>query len=192
MSIINNVNLNNNNLLINNINKFYNNNKEYWNQFLKIITGESKISLRVIDWYVTNYCKLNRVVYLVYNNNKLKRFNVYKEYKLELDSYSKKNFDPFCRRERIKVNMNNDKYIETTLGQLVFFRWLLPNNILEHIEKDFDIIISDMNARNSTSLKKRDKINMNANKTRKKREELSISAVKNIKKEYVEIILSFN
>ena len=47
-----------------------------------------------------------------------------------------------------------------------------------------------MNNRNSTSKRKID-IKSNHQKTRKKREELSISASKSIKKEEVEIIVSF-
>ena len=33
--------------------------------FLDIITGKSKISLRIIDWFVTNYSKKNNIVYYI-------------------------------------------------------------------------------------------------------------------------------
>ena len=79
-------------------------------------------------------------------------------------------------------------YIQTTIGQLNFFKWVLESNILSYIETHFDLIEKDMNRRNSTS-KRKDKINK---KTRKKREELSISASKSIKKERVDIIVQFN
>ena len=45
-----------NDLLMRNITSFYKN-EENLEKFLKIITGESKISLRIIDWFVTNYSK---------------------------------------------------------------------------------------------------------------------------------------
>ena len=49
-----------------------------------------------------------------------------------------------------------------------------------------------MNSRNSTSKNRQQNNTTNTNKTRKKREELSISAAKTIKKEMVEIVVSFN
>jgi hypothetical protein len=81
--------------------------------------------------------------------------------------------------------------IETTIGQLNFFKWALENNIIEYIEKNYAKIETDMNTRNSTSRRKTIEIKETST-TRKKREELSISATKSIKKEMVEISLSFN
>ena len=52
-----------------------------------------------------------------------------------------------------------------------------------------------MNDRNSTSKSKKEikeTINGSNNKTRKKREELSVFASRSIKKEHVEIVVSFN
>ena len=67
---------------------------------MKIINGESKISLRIVDWFVTNYSKKNFTVYETQQNT---RFKVYHDYKLKLKAYSKKRFDPFCRWERISI-----------------------------------------------------------------------------------------
>ena len=82
----------------------------------------------------------------------------------------------------------DDTFIETTIGQLNFFRWYIENKIIDYIETNFKQIENDMNKRNSTS-KKRTKIKMK--KTRKKRQELSVSAIKSIKKEKIEIIVKF-
>ena len=117
-----------------------------------------------------------------------KRFKVYTDYKLKLKAYSKKRFDPFCRWERITIPYDEENHIQTTIGQLNFFKWILENKILQYIQKNFETIEKDMNRRNSTS-KRKDKTNK---KTRKKREELSISASKSIKKEKVEIIVKFD
>ncbi len=45
-----------NDLLLNNLLDFY---KDHTNidKMLNIITGESKISLRIVDWFATNYAK---------------------------------------------------------------------------------------------------------------------------------------
>ena len=97
-------------------------------------------------------------------------------------------FDPFCRWDRITIPYKEDTYIQTTIGQLNFFRWALENKILDCIEKNLTKINNDMNNRNSTAKNRKDKKTI---KTRKKREELSISASKSIKKEQVEIIVDF-
>jgi hypothetical protein len=179
-----------NELLLNNLMEFYNNDA-ILTRMLKIITGESKISLRIVDWFVTNYAKKNFTLYDFENQNGEKiRFKVYFDYKLKLKAYSKKRLDPFCRWERISIPYKNNSFIETTIGQLNFFKWAIENKVIDYIEDNYDVIEKDMNNRNSTS--KRKEAIIDNSKTRKKREELSISASKSIKKEAVEIVVKFH
>ena len=70
-----------NDLLLNNLNAFYKIN-DNMDRMLKIITGESKISLRIIDWFVTNYAKKNFTVYTAKSGNNT-RFKVFYDYKLK-------------------------------------------------------------------------------------------------------------
>ena len=187
-----------NDLLLNNLIQFYKleNNLD---DMLKIITGESKISLRIVDWFATNYAKKYYTLYMIEPNfegglleesqTTAKRFKVYIDYKLKLKAYSKRRFDPFCRWERISIPYKNGTFIETTIGQLNFFKWAIENKIIKFIEENYDEIEQDMNSRNSTSKRKE---LVDNSKTRKKREELSISASKSIKKEKVEITVQFN
>jgi hypothetical protein len=146
---------------------------------------------------------------------------VYVDYKLKLKAYSKKRFDPFCRWDRITIPYKNGTYIQTTIGQLNFFKWAIENDIVQYIEQHYDTIEDDMNARNSTSKRSssssnsstasslssisstsssedmdianeaKSEIKSEKNKTRKKREELSVSAIKSIKTENVEVVVSF-
>jgi len=176
-------------LLLNNLLEFYKN-EEYLNKMLSIITGESKISLRIVDWFATNYAKKNFTLYTLSSDSSQKRFKVYVDYKLKLKAYSKSRFDPFCRWERISIPYKGDKWIETTIGQLNFFKWTIENKVLDYIDEHYDDIEKDMNSRNSTS--KRKELSASDAKTRKKREELSISATKSIKKEEVEIVVNFH
>jgi len=161
-------------------------------KMLRIINGESKISLRIVDWFATNYAKKYYVIYLIKQNNdtNFERFKVYDDYKLKLKGYSKKRFDPFCRWDRISIPYTNGSFIETTIGQLNFFKWAIETKVIDYIEKNYNEIEKDMNNRNSTS--KRKELLVDNSKTRKKREELSASATKSIKKETVEIIVKFN
>jgi hypothetical protein len=179
-----------NELLLNNLMDFYKDEK-YLTRMLKIITGESKISLRIVDWFATNYAKKNYTLYPISDTNgNTIRFKVYFDYKLKLKAYSKKRFDPFCRWDRISIPYKNSTCIETTIGQLNFFKWAIENKVIEYIEENYETIEKDMNSRNSTS-KRKDSIVDNS-KTRKKREELSVSAIKSIKKEEVEIVVKFH
>ena len=184
-----------NELLLNNLLEFYKENNNLQNM-LNIINGKSNISLRIVDWFVTNYAKSKFTTYNLHNKlNKDSRFNVYNNYKLQLKAYSKKRFDPFCRWDRITIPYFNNKikddiYIETTIGQLNFFKWAIENNVIDYIVNNYTEIEKDMNSRNSTSKKK--ELPQSNSKTRKKRQELSISATKTIKKEEVEIIVEFN
>lgn len=179
-----------NELLLSNLMEYYKKGDNL-SKMLNIITGESKISLRIVDWFATNYAKKNYTLYdMQSSSGECVRFKVYFDYKLKLKAYSKKKFDPFCRWDRISIPYKNDTHIETTIGQLNFFKWAFENQIINYIEEHYDVIEKDMNSRNSTS-KRKDAVIDNT-KTRKKREELSVSATKSIKKENVEIVVTFH
>jgi hypothetical protein len=158
-------------------------------RMLSIINGNSRISLRIVDWFATNYAKKN---YTVYNKPDNTRFKVYIDYKLKLKAYSKRRFDPFCRWDRITIPYNKLSLIQTTIGQLNFFKWALDNGVIDYIDSNYLSIENDMNSRNSTSRRALPiAIQSNNQKTRKKREELSVSASKSIKREEVEIVVEF-
>jgi hypothetical protein len=108
-----------------------------------IIDGHlnSKLSLRLIDWYVTNYCKNNNVVYSI---NKNEYFNVYMNYRAQLKAFKKIQFDPFRRRERIVFKFNETDYINTTIGQLNFFRWAIENKVIENLQNNIVCVEKDM------------------------------------------------
>lgn len=232
-------------LILADLMKFYRQNGNL-HKMLKIIKSETKTSLRIIDWFVTNYAKKNYTII----QNGAERFKVHLGYKQKLKAYNKKKFDPFCRWERITVpyDESGETLIETTIGQLNFFKWALEHKIIDYIEEHYDEIEKDMMNRNSMSKKNLKQsgiedigsvtvgdeesgteqehdpaqepnlekesststtqatspttatsatittihqVNSNS-KTRKRREELSISAIKSIKKEDVEIVISFN
>jgi hypothetical protein len=196
-------------------------------RMLSVINGTTNISLRIMDWFVTNYSKKHYTVYDLIGTTGAagpgipsKRFKVYVDYKLKLRAYSKKRFDPFCRWDRINVPYKNGTYIQTTLGQLNFFKWAIENEVIRYIQENYSAIEADMNIRNNTSRKIAKshqtssttidgcelKIQMTppesapeaadtataTAKQRKKREELSDSATRSIKKEFVNIVLTFD
>lgn len=186
-----------NNLLLQTLLKFYNRDNNL-NNIIPIINGDSKISLRLIDWFVTNYSKKNNIHYPLYltptgkitvNHNTPnqihKQINIYQSYKSQLKSYSKKNFDPFCRRERINFICKQFS-ISTTIGQLNFFKWAIDNLVIDYIKNNYDKIEEDMNS----SIKKPNQTNKN--KSRKKRQELSKSASRGLNKNNVTVRITFD
>lgn len=189
-----------NDLLLTNLISFYKKDNNL-HKMLKVVTGESKVSLRIVDWFATNFAKKHYTVYDISDPNQSSgtsacagagttRFKVYTDYKLKLKAYSKKRFDPFCRWDRINIPYNSTSSVQTTIGQLNFFKWVIDNDVVQYIETHYDAIESDMNSRNSTSRKK--EAVMDSSKTRKRREELSVSATKSVKTEEVEIVMKFS
>ena len=251
-----------NDLLLHKVLRFYNENDgKHMETMLSVINGTTNISLRIMDWFVTNYSKKHYTVYDLVGSTsaattttaRAKRFKVYVDYKLKLRAYSKKRFDPFCRWDRINVpHKNGTMYIQTTLGQLNFFKWAIENEVLRYIQENYTAIETDMNIRNNTTRKLAKShqtssatvdgcvlasgivlasgsdaissvtadhsvasgssvvsgsvVASKANvvpskgggtpggtpKQRKKREELSSSATKSIKKEFVDIVITFD
>jgi hypothetical protein len=128
-------------LIISSLQKFYANRADM-GEILEHLQGTSQISLRLIDWFVTNYAKQYNTSYIVNNQE----FLVYMNYKSQLKAYSKKLFDPFCRRERIMFQLQNQESFLTTVGKLNFFRWAIEKGILDYIKLNLPKIEKEMNA----------------------------------------------
>lgn len=177
-------------LLMSSLSKFYHI-KNNIQTIIPIIDGTSPISLRLIDWFVTNYSKKLNIVITKQINKNIVHFNVYLSYRSQLKAYSKQLFDPFRRRDRITFVYDGTNSIETTVGQLNFFRWILQNNILEYIGQHVGDIEKDMvKTQKDNQRKKGDEQNIKMKEVqtdtgvvvqkRKKRIQLSKSSVKNM------------
>lgn len=182
--------IDNKDLLMVSLVKFFSS-KSHITQIIPIVNGKNALSLRLIDWFVTNYSKKFGTIITREVDRNIMHFNVYLSYRSQLKAYSKQQFDPFRRRDRINFFYEKAKYIETTIGQLNFFRWVLENNILEYIDKHYDNIEADMVAAQKENLRKRanhENIRIKVIQTetgtvtqqRKKRHELSKSFIKNM------------
>ena len=117
-------------ILLNSINGFYENEKNR-TKLLTILDKSSGISLRNLEWFITNYAKKNNTSYKTTDG---KLFTVHCAYKSSLDGYSKKLFDPFCRSEKFAYTIPGTSHeIHTTLAQLNFIKWCIKNNIIDYI-----------------------------------------------------------
>ena len=180
-------------LLMSSLSKFYADNKNI-NTLLPIVQGCSNISLRVLDWFVTNYCKKHNIVINAGTSEKPVKVIVHLDYKNQLKAYSKKQFDPFCRRERINFVYGKGSELLTTVGQLNFFRWAIENEIIKFIDEHLEDIENDMNSSLRSGDKKTDETTSGetTEKKRRKRHELSISASKSVSKHNVKIVVEFS
>lgn len=170
-------------LLMKSLTEFYRN-EEYITQMKNIIDQNSVISLRILDWFITNYSKKYRTI--ITDGSGSRSVDVYQNYKLQLKSFSKRQFDPFCRKNKIIFYYTDTDYIETSCGQLCFFRWCFQNNILKYVQDNLVAIEQDM----KTSLKtKKTSIKKDS---AQKRQPLSVSAARSISKQNLQYTIRFD
>jgi len=134
--------------------------------FRDIILGTSPISLRLLDWFVTHYARTRNVLFWIDDHRstihetvtsataaRLRKFHLYFEYRAQLKSYTKLYFDPFRRHDRITFVLDGPHppsaraapvTVETTVGQLNFFRWVFQNRILDYIRAHLTEVEKDM------------------------------------------------
>lgn len=176
-------------LIMKSLTEFYIKDPEYIDQISSIINQNNIISLRILDWFITNYSKKYRTI--IPGNIQM---DVYMHYKLMLKSYNKKSFDPFSRKNKVFFYYTNCNcttetcihFIETSCGQLSFFKWCFENNILDYVNKNIDIIEQDM--KDSLKVKK----DPEGNPCKRKRQPLSISASRSLNKHNIKYIMKFD
>jgi hypothetical protein len=186
-----------NDILLKSLIKFYSQGNRI-DKLLDILKYKKSVSLRLIDWFTTNFSKKYNIFYIIYKDDSdtktlvkhptiHSQFNVYSSYKSQLKAYSKKRFDPFCRRERLDIEIKGHT-INTTVGQLNFFKWILNHNIIDYIEENVHLIEEDMNQ----SLKEIKKNYNKVDNVRKPRQELSKSALKGLNKTPLKVSITFD
>jgi hypothetical protein len=137
-------------LIISSLQRFYSG-RDDLDEIIELLKGTSDVSLRLVDWFVTNYSKAHSTSYILNGQE----FVVYMNYKNQLKAYSKKLFDPFCRRERISFQIPGHEAFLTTVGKLNFFRWALEKGILNYIKSNQPEIEKEMNAAMKEQTKQR-------------------------------------
>lgn len=165
-------------LLMRSLTEFYKD-QSYIDEIKSIVDQDSIISLRILDWFITNYSKKYRTLI-----NNRQNMDVYMNYKLMLKGFSKTQFDPFCRKNKMLFYYTDEKFIETSCGQLCFFRWCFENDILSYVKTHLDIIEQDM--KNSLQMKK-DHLSPS-----KKRQPLSVPSSRSISKTHMKYTLRFD
>jgi len=136
------------------------------------------LSLRCLEWLVTNYAKKYSIV--LYNKNTKRRFSIYTEYMRQLDHNRRLRFDPFCRHKRIyfywdledvSTKKTNKVVLLTTVGQLNFMHWAHENGVLKYAQENQEKIQKDMESTLSAVTKEKKHFKKIGQK--RKRKELS-------------------
>ncbi len=159
-----------------------------------VLRNEAHISLRILDWLVTNYSKKHNVTFLVQGPDGVPTsFNMFLQYKSQLKAYSKKYFDPFCRRERLQFRDAAGRPFETTVGQLNFFRWALTHGVIDYGVRHGAAIEDDMmqSIRHRYSAPAAAPLPAAADDRKPKRKELSKAAIKTATRTMVKVTVRF-
>jgi len=156
--------------------------------FTGMVRGEGPVSLRLMEWFVTNYAKKFNVTY---HTGEMRSFNVYLNYKAQLKAYNKRHFDPFCRHERSVITDSEGHEVETTVGQANFFRWVLQNEVLAYVVEHAVDIEADMTSA-SRVRDEADSGERSRTGRRRRRGEISRSATRQLNRTEDEITISFS
>lgn len=138
-------------VLLESVLEWFNENPFHVNTFISIVKRKNGMSLRVIDWLVTNFSKTHSITI---NSHGIPR-DLYRDYHKNLSSLNKCNFDPFCRRQKLKIVLFEKEERSTTVGQLTFFRWFCKNNVISYLEKNKKLIEDHMKFSEKRSLDKK-------------------------------------
>ena len=174
---------------------------------LPIILQQTRLSLRSLDWFVTNYSKKYNTNFVINRNGEPFSYFPFKNYKAQLKAYSKKFCDPFCRRERVifdyrnmdildfsqNAKISHDDYIITTIGQLNFFRFAIQDSIIKYAIEHIQEIENDMNSTlKNREMEKSDAKSKNFMEVKSiKRKELSIPGNKSVHITRISAVIKF-
>lgn len=127
-------------VLLNSVLVWFNEEESRVQTFSDIVHHKNGLSLRIIDWLITNFTKSFSVAI---ESDGLPR-NLRKDYHKNLTAHNKKNFDPFARRRRIKIVLFGEEKRVSTIGQLNFFRWFLSKNLVEVLLENKSVVEKHM------------------------------------------------
>jgi hypothetical protein len=133
----------------------YTTDKEFRTTCQIMLTPQHRpVSLRVLDWLVTNYSKRLALRISVPDGPAV---YVHDAYRTALTAFRRRNFDPFCRvpcsAERtvssysyVSVPMPDGSRTKSCVSQLNFMEWAYRHHVLQYAIRFIDTITADMNA----------------------------------------------
>ena len=116
-----------------------------------LVQGQTDVSLRLLDWFVTHHAHSHSVLDWIDDATgavhdaypiaardpaRVRKFALYQDYRAQLRAFTKTTFDPFRRHGRVTFVVSDAPClvtVETTTGQLNFFRWAFQNRVVEYV-----------------------------------------------------------
>lgn len=119
----------------------------------RALQKQDKVSLRMLDWFVTNYAKRRGLRIASPMGGHVV---VHDAYRAALSAFRRRNFDPFCRvtkrtadgskvHNTVWLYDNQRKAIRTSVSQLNFMLWAYQNGVLQFAVAHTTVIEDDMN-----------------------------------------------
>lgn len=127
-------------VLLGSVLQWYNEDESRVRTFSDIVTHKNGLSLRIIDWLITNFSK---TVSVAIESDGLPR-SLRRDYDKNLSAHNKKNFDPFARRRKIRIVLFGKDHRMSTIGQLNFFRWFITKNLTGFLLENKSVIEKHM------------------------------------------------
>jgi hypothetical protein len=103
----------------------------------------SKLSLRILDWFVINYSRRHHISISKENGSVVR---IYDDYRAWLRHWKRSLFDPFRRGHRVFYTCDGMRY-STTVGQLNYLYWVEISGVLHFANSNLTLIEKDMNDR---------------------------------------------
>jgi hypothetical protein len=164
-------------------------------KMIRIIDKEDRVSLRLLNWFSMKYSSSMEGLETKTPNGKVEIFHVRISYKARLKAHSKKYFDPFRRGKRFDYHYDNNdqtKFIETTLCQLNFFKWLFTHKLIDYVDTNFDTLAKRMATyeKKKKDVKKKEKVKKETI-LKDKKDNIKIKVKKFTEDDNVRLILDF-
>ena len=113
------------------------------------LTGD--VSMRLLDWTVTNFAKASRLCILQPDGC---AFEVYKQYRLALRKLGRSHFDPFNREGRLTTCVDG-REVRTSRGQINFLAWATRYGIIDFVKQQMHSIAQHKHDTNKSHKTKR-------------------------------------
>lgn len=116
-----------------------------------MVEGQADVSLRLLDWFLTHYVHARNVLYWIDDHAgtvqddypaaardpaRVRKCALSQCYRAQLRAFTKAAFDPFRRHGRVTFVVSDGpkpSTVETTVGQLNFFRWAFQNRVIDYV-----------------------------------------------------------
>lgn len=112
------------------VDEYFDKQEDSWAQMVSVLKQKGKkggVSLRLLDFLCTVYSYQHQCTVRVADGSMVPLLEVYET---SLDAYGKSHYDCFRRTARLTIEKHGQR-LQTTLGQLLFFRDIIRNGVLD-------------------------------------------------------------